>query len=358
MNLSFRHALFAYHLVFTLIFFGYSVNYGGDALGYWTLQADSSQGAETWIEYFGLSTFFIQWLNYIPSKIFQLPFWAGNLIYGMLTAFAWLKLYSYVVKQFPDIPILALKTIFLLPNMHFWTAGVGKESLIWICLVLFFVHMSFDKKSLAIMCLSIVGMFLIRPIYASFLIFILCFWGLMHSPYARKYTYGAITILLGILVLALRQTLLAAHLPDLSWNSLQTYLDFQMQFLGGYQANSYIPMEKYSFSLALFTFYFRPFPWEGDGIWLFMAGVENILGCLLFVTAVVLSLKEKFWDNKYILVYGMLFLILLSILGSQVLNNFGIILRYKSVAMIFLYLWAINTVFSVLKLILAKHFTK
>lgn len=356
--MPFRYALFLYHLIFSLFFYGYIIENGGDALGYWTLQADTSQEAQSWMQYFGLNTFFIQWLNYIPSKILGITFWLGNLLYGLMTAFAWVVFYQYVKKMDTNLPSWALKITFLMPNMHFWTAGVTKESLIWLFLVLFFVHMKMEKKNLFLLGLGLVGMFLIRPLYASFLLVLTIVWGLINSTYPKKYTYGAIAILLVFLGLVLWQNLLATHLTDFNLSSLQAYIDFQMRFLGDFQASSYVPMENYSFPFALFTFLFRPFPWEGEGIFFIFAGIENILALALVVSAIFLAIWKRYRRQESFLVYGMVFMFLLGITGSLVLNNFGIILRYKSVAMIFLYLWAINSVFSVLKLILAKQMTK
>ncbi len=356
--MPFRYTLFIYHLIFSLIFYAYIMENGGDALGYWNLQADTSQQAETWMQHWGLGTFFIQWINYIPTKLLGIPFWLGNILYGLLSAWAWLTLYDKV-KSEVNIQLPAYtQLIWFLPNMHFWTAGVGKESLIWIFLVLFLLGLNRSKKGLTMLGLSLIGMFLMRPLYACFLLFILAFWLIRNESISLKRRYTAFAVILLLLTFVMYALMQITHIQNLNWEAVSAYLDFQMQYLKGFNPDSYVPMENYAWPFAFFTMLFRPMPWEGEGILFLLAGMENLLALLAVMAALVLGIWKKFIPQIPVIGYGTLFLFFVVFSGSLLLNNFGIILRYKSVAMIFLYLWVLNTIFPVLKVILAKQITK
>ncbi|EOZ98797.1 hypothetical protein A33Q_1451 [Indibacter alkaliphilus LW1] len=356
--MPFRYILFCYHLIFSLIFYAYIMEYGGDALGYWTMQADSSQGAESWMQHWGLGTFFVQWLNYVPSQLLGMPFWAGNLLYGLISAFAWLAIFQRINKVTETVLPRFTRLIWLLPNMHFWTAGVGKESLIWMFFVLFILNLKFRKQNMILCLAAVFLMFLVRPLYASFLLFILLFFWLKNSPYTPKQTIlGTLVLVLG-LGFVTSKLLLFTHMEALNLENIKAYIQFQQEFLMGFKADTYLPMEQYAFPWAFLSFLFRPMPWEGTGILFILAGLENLFAVLLVTGALMLGVWKQIWSKNEGFIYGIIFLFLISVVGSLTLNNFGIMLRYKSPAMIFLYLWALDTIFSGLKLILAKQNNK
>lgn len=356
--MPFRYILFFYHLIFSLIFYAFIVEKGGDAHAYWILEADTSQGAESWGQYWGFGTFFIQCLNYVPSSLLGLPFWAGNLLYGLASAWAWVALYQKVNENLGEQTSPYFLIIWLLPNMHFWSSGVGKESLIWIFLVVFLIHLDFKKPQVILSFLGLGLMFLIRPVYALILSPILLFQWIKDSPFSRLYTWIGMLALLGFSYLVMDQILKATHIEKLDFQHVLSYIDYQMGFLKVFQPASYVPMQDYSFPYAYFTAFFRPFPWDGAG-WLYLlAGLENLLALLLISAAFIMGIWKKSWSHHRLLYQGTFFLLLLILLASISLNNFGIIMRYKAPGMIFVYLWSGLTVFSGLKLILAKQINK
>lgn len=131
--------LFAYHLLFSLIFHHYILEYGGDSVGYWNINADDTQGAVTWMEHWGLGTFFVQWINYLPSRVMGLSYGSGNLLYACISFLGFLKLIQLGYQawgKLADSPWSRTWVgLLFLPNIHFWTAGVGKEALLWVGLV-------------------------------------------------------------------------------------------------------------------------------------------------------------------------------------------------------------------------------
>lgn len=331
---------------------------GGDAYAYWVLEADTSQGAGSWWQHWGIGTFFVQWLNYVPSRIMGLPFWAGSLLYGLASSWAWVVLYQKVKSSIGSRTPPYFLIIWLMPNMHFWTSGVGKESLIWIFLVVFLIHLDFKKPQVVFSFLSLGLMFLIRPVYALILLLLLLFYWIKTSPFSKLYIWIGVLVLLSVSYLVLDQILKATHIQRLDFQNVQSYIDYQMGFLEDFKPSSYVPLQDYSFPYAYFTALFRPFPWDGEAWLYFVAGLENIFALLLLSGALSIGIWKNSWSNSRLLFQGMGFLFMLILIASISLNNFGIIMRYKAPAMIFVYLWSGLTVLSGLKLILAEQITK
>src|SRR5690606_18382832 len=141
------HYLLFYHLFFSLFYTYYILNFGGDSWGYWRFTMEQVVVTDpSWMKYFGVSTTFILWLNYIPSQIMGLAYNTGNILYGFLgffgIVFIFFGFFGYVwivylfvmtCMHFPTnysiLSIPLFPTIFYLPNMHFWSSGVGKDAL-------------------------------------------------------------------------------------------------------------------------------------------------------------------------------------------------------------------------------------
>ncbi len=118
------HYLLFYHLFFSLFYTYYILNFGGDSWGYWKFTMEQVVVIDpTWMKYFGVSTTFILWLNYIPAKIIGLEYITGNILYGFLGFVGLRYLFVMTTRHFPTnytiLSIPVFPTIFYLPNVHF-----------------------------------------------------------------------------------------------------------------------------------------------------------------------------------------------------------------------------------------------
>src|SRR5580692_4568388 len=131
--------LFLYHLVFSFIF----PLVPGDALGYWTFGFQQVLGTSDRMgDYFGVGTIFLLWLNFIPYKIMGLSFLTGNILYGVCGFLGLRYLFLlYVGSLKANVKVMGMMVIpflFYLPNLNFWTAGVGKDTLCFFGIAWFF----------------------------------------------------------------------------------------------------------------------------------------------------------------------------------------------------------------------------
>ncbi|WP_332913980.1 hypothetical protein [Algoriphagus boritolerans] len=72
-------------------------------------------------------------MNFYPSKVLGLEYITGNILYGFLGFIGMRYLFVMVAELFPTnykvLQIPLFPTIFFFPNFHFWTAGVGKDTI-------------------------------------------------------------------------------------------------------------------------------------------------------------------------------------------------------------------------------------
>lgn len=348
--------LWLYHLAFSVYFHSYIMDSGGDSIRYWNITADLSQGANTWMEHFGFSTFFIQWLNYLPAKILGIDFFTGNLIYCLLSylgiSLVALRIWDYSEKlSFSKWEKFVLIIPLFFPNLHFWTAGVGKEAVLWLGITLVFFSLGSLNKNWVLALLGVLICTLVRPVYG--LLLLLPF---VNKPFRSKKIPLWGKVILGSLIglagyFVLEKVIRMSHLSDFSLEALEQYRKGQYEFLSRYGAGSELPMESYSWAERLCSVLFRPFWGEVWDLNSLVLAFENSIS-LLLILLLVISIRYAtgaqargeiypiLWKGKEIfpseLVWfsivsiGMMFIIAVSA------NNMGLMVRLKSVWMPFL----------------------
>lgn len=339
--------LWVYHVGFAGIFYWYIMQNGGDALRYWELTSEVQSGPESWMGYFGQRTDFVQWLNYIPSRVFDLEFWFGNVLYATVSFIGIRGLFLISLKYFRDssrvwvVPVMM--GIFFLPNLHFWTAGVGKEALLF--LGLFWALKGFESVTahwkLALM--GILLSFWVRPVNG--VILGLMFW--MYCLFQQDINLKSKFIIAGtgfvVGFAGLYRLIQYMHLDSLSWEGFLAFSKGQMEFLSGFAAETEIPMESYSWIGKLWALYIRPFWGEVRDIWDLVVVLENTLALAFIILGVVglVKLMQKGSIKSIPPIYwaGLVFTLLMGLVFSYTLNNLGIIVRMKSIYMIFCYLF-------------------
>jgi hypothetical protein len=336
--------LFAYHLLFSLIFHRYILQHGGDSVGYWYLHADDSQGASTWMEHWGLGTFFVQWLNYLPSRLMGLSYGSGNLLYACISFLGFLKViqlgYGAWGMQTDSPWKRTWVALLFLPNIHFWTAGVGKEALLWVGLVYALVFFQ-EFRRYHYGSLGLLLSFAVRPLNGAILLLLLGA-RLITTKTAQlsgKWVWVGLLVLL--LLGAGYRLLYQTHMPGLTVSALDAFSRGQFAFLEGFHAGSEIPMATYSWPRRIWTIIFLPLDGGNGSIWHIAATVENGLSLLLLGIAGIswISAGLKVSLPRFLL-YGMGAGIFLTLAYGLTLNNLGIIMRMKSFYILFFLLSA------------------
>jgi hypothetical protein len=262
---KFYIALFFYHLIFIVFAYFLSLSYGAK---------------------------FMLFLNYPLIKL-GLPFWFGFLLYGIIGFFGilkWIQWATLVVKDklcYKGFNLLYL--IFLLPNLHIWTATLGKEAIIFwgIANVIYalttqnFKTVSFIAGSLAVL--------IIRPHVALMLLSALAIILLFYKGFSiKKRMIVAAVSLIGLLVL-LYAVFQFTNINYWDWERIQYFNEFSI--LSFKHSGSYVPMLEYHYFYKWFSFHFRPLFYDAHSVLSFLASVENAFSLIVFIIALFFILR-------------------------------------------------------------------
>ncbi len=330
--------LYLYHLIFYGVYSWYASNNPSDSHNYYRV-ISSHQGG--WWELFGTDTNFIHWLGF--------PFFQLGFNYDMLMlSFAWLGylgfVYAYIFFRekiplkynFMGVDLLSL--ILFFPNMHFWTASLGKGAPIFLGLMMFTYAIIKPKDRLFALILSSVLIFQIRP-HVFMFVAVGTALGYMSGKEKIPFWQKALVFFsMGTALILLQDTILGVMGLEASDNLIdefQAVSEERAEDLSG--AGSGVDMSSYPLPLKLFTFWFRPLFFDAPNILGLIVSAENLLYLLLFLKI----LKKNFVNfiKKAPAVVKMSFVIFFatSFAMTFVMSNLGIIMRQKSMVMYFLF---------------------
>ncbi|EON76041.1 hypothetical protein ADIS_3169 [Lunatimonas lonarensis] len=333
--------LLLYHLLFTVLFHHYLLTHGGDSIAYWQLSITNYRPALGWMDYFEYGNFFMQWLTYVPARVMGLSYLTGNLLFSLVGFLGFVELLRLGLTHWGWEKGSLLKNAWVLalfiPSAHFWTAGVGKEAVLWLGTIWVLKGNTNLWKNGHWLLLGLFLTGMTRPIHGAVLILITTVYQLqdrkiLNSPF--RWPVIALSAVGGafLLYILLRQT----HLSAWSLAAIYDFFNSQLEFLAGFQAGSYIPMHEYTWPVRLWTVLFRPHLGESVGIWRWAAALENSFLLLLSLTALGTGVwKRTLLNPPHFVLQGLILGIAMLLLYSVTLNNLGIITRMKSILLPF-----------------------
>ena len=329
--------LYWYHLVFFLIYFTYATFNASDSKSYYL---NAGRVREGWIELFQTGTKFIVFianplveygLSYISvTLIFA---WTGYV--GFVFAYLFFRenitLNVTVFKKY-DL----LKLLLFLPNMHFWTASLGKGSLIFMGLMLFAYALRFPQKRIVALLLGGFLVYMIRP---HVMLFVLV--GVMVGIITGKSKLGAgiklliLAASIAFLIAAKGSILSVAKLQD-SENVVQDFDQFAAEQTGRLETSgSGVQMSNYPLPFKFFTFWFRPLFVDSSGILGMFSSAENLIYLLLFAKISNRRFLRFIIKAPYLVKTSLIIFMLTSFALTFVMSNLGIMMRQKSMVMYF-----------------------
>lgn len=331
--------LYLYHLLFYGVYTWYAYNNPSDSKKYFEM-ISIHQGS--WFELFGTDTAFIHFFAY--------PFYSMGFSYDMLMlTFAWFGylgfVYAYMffrekipikITVFKNIDLFTL--ILFFPNMHFWTASLGKGSAIFLGLMMFTYAIIKPKSRLFLLFLGSIIIYYIRP-HVFMFVAVGTVLGYMSGKEKIPLWQKALVFvsLGGALILVQDQILAVMNLQ----NSENIIEDFQAQSEERSEdlsrSGSGVDMSSYPLPFKLFTFWFRPLFIDAPNILGIITSFENLIYLLLFLKI----LKKDFikFIKKSPAVVKMSFVIFISTSFAMtfVMSNLGIIMRQKSMVMYYIF---------------------
>lgn len=331
--------LYLYHLCFFGVYLWYANINSSDSRGYFNFLLRYNGG---WLETFGTDTKFINFLSY--------PFYSLGFSYEMLMlTFTWFGflgfMYAYMFfRELIPIKIKVFKFDFLtlilfFPNMHFWSASLGKGAPIFMGLMMFAYAIIKPKSRLVILFLGSIIIFHIRP-HVFLFAAVGAVLGYMSGKEKISLTNKIMVFvgLIGALVLVQDQILAVVNLEG-SENLAEDFGSFADERSEGLSesAGSGVDMSSYPLPFQLFTFWFRPLFIDAPNVLGIIISFENLIYLLLTFKIINKDFFKFIRKSPSMVKMSLVIFLLTSFAMTFVMSNLGIIMRQKQMVMYFLF---------------------
>jgi len=339
------HYLLAYHVFFCGFFTWYILNFGGDSQGYWRfgMQQVLIKGEKTWFSYFGEGTTFILWLCYIPSQLMGLSYLTGNILFGALGFIGIRYIFVMTADLFPTnhevLGIPLFPTVFYFLNLHFWTAGVGKDAICFWGIAWFLFAIQEYKTRWWQAALALFFVYLARPHIGQALISGAGMAILLGSEVKLGYKIALSALAVVAAVFLLPSTLEALKLEDLSIASMESLASSKVGNLSSTHVGSRLDLTSYSWPLKLFTYMFRPLFFDAHNFVAFFSSFENLLYLWLSLFIYRNWTPEAIRDMPLFIKAGMITFVPVTLAFMNSLSNLGVIMRMKNMTIIYFLLF-------------------
>jgi hypothetical protein len=327
-NQHYFDILFGVHLFFGLVYLLYAYATRSDAGEYYRLTVQ----AKSWGLLFQPGTIFIRFLCYPFSNILGLSYEAVMFIFTFLGFQGILLFYLAARENIPKASVLfggmtLLEFLFLLPNCHFWSASLGKGSVMIFAIGLTFYGLSRFNTRLKHL---IIGAVLVYMVRSHMLLAIIVGIGssLFFSISGIKWYFRYPLVILSFLAVFLISDNVLENTGAESLNIFDSKkIEHRAKELG--KGNSGLDLANYNQGFKLFTFLYRPLFVDAPGIMGIISSFENVF--ILFLTVQFLINFPLFWTGSTGFHKIAFFVFLLSAISlAQISGNLGLAIRQKS----------------------------
>jgi len=260
------------------------------------------------------------------------------MMYCVLGYLAFVYYYAILKKVIPkynflnkikilNIPVFPFFLFF--PNLHFWSSGIGKDTLLFFCIALFVYSLFNIKKNIINIAISILISVFIRPHITMFLIVGFGV-GYTFSGEVKPFQKFFMTLLFftGFLLL-FDYVLNFIKLESVDLESIEGYAANKSGVLKS-KATSGVDISSYPYPLKILTYLYRPLFFDINNLLAIVASFENLF--LLLLSAKLFKIKNiKYLKISNKIIKGsVVFLLTGTLTFSLILGNLGIMLREKN----------------------------
>jgi hypothetical protein len=340
--------LWVYHLFFGGVYaFLTFIDKGSDSVKYWRV-SKTVTGEEAWNYLFmSRGTYAMYALNYFPSAVLDLSYFLLTTLYslwGFIGLCFFYRIASDVIPQNSKVKSLYLfPTIFFFPTLHFWSAGVGKDSLLFTCIGAFIFALMKINRRYMLLVVSIGISYFVRPHVALYLLMSFAMTYLVNTKIQVYKRILLSMLLIGVSIIILPKLMEFAKVEEISLDSYNKFAEEKAQILSRGNVGSRVDMSNYPLPLKVFTFLYRPLFFDVTSVPSLLASIENLF--LLFLSYnVIRNQPIKVFRRSPFIIKGMVFFLLIgSTVSSMSLGNLGIMIRMRNMFLpaLFIYiLWS------------------
>ncbi len=327
--------MFIIHFLLSTAYMVYAAYTTSDSIAYYNI----SSASEKWLPLWGIGTPFIHFLAWPLSGLLGLSYYATMIFFSFIGYIAVVLFYvttrENVKSKALFYNVTVIELVFLLPNIHFWSSSLGKGSVILFGLALFVFGLSrFNRRIIAIIIGGLLT-FMVRPHILLTLIIGVMLGVVMTRSGIRPYLRWLIFIAAGLVFMYISDDVLKfADTESIDILSSST-LSHRAEELS--KSSTGVNIQEYGLLMKLFTFWFRPLFFDGQGALGMIVSIENLIYMYMFVIVIKEGIINWSDWNGWFRICLFVFLFG-SIALSQVTGNLGIAMRQKSQFMPFFFI--------------------
>ena len=328
-DISFVIVLFLWHTFFSLFYYFFTLSNAADAVVYYY----NSLGEN--LKFYPGSPF-VYYFSSIFSKGLDVNYLNVTLVYNLFGTLGLIFLYLSVKIYLEKLSWIWGCLLFI-PSMSFWSAGLGKDAISFFSVCLFLYTITTNKKIYILLPVSFFFMFMVRPHIALMMIVSFVIYFIIRSRVHLLVKLITLPIIFSALIFSSSFVQQYVGLEEASVDAVSGYVDQRQGY--NQSGGSSIDLQSMSYPMQMFTYVFRPLPFDAHSALALFTSIENTILLVLFLYVLF---KNKFrphsfieGKNAWLFIYAFLTCSILAITTA----NLGIATRQKWMFMpIFLYL--------------------
>lgn len=289
-NLSKKRTIIIYiwHTIFCLIYANYILINGGDSLAYYSFSLIGNID-------FSVGTLAVKLITSFFKSVLGLSFLGTFLvfnIFGFIGLMAFDATLQKATRNKNRNTKLLATLIILLPSVSFWSSAIGKDSIAFMATGLALWAALNSKRSSGLMVIAIMLMLLVRPHIAGMMIIAMATSYIMQRnvPFAKRLVFGGMAFV-GVAIVIPFALHYAGVRGDVNVDELVTYIEQRQQY--NMEGGGGVDISAMSLPLKLFTYLFRPLPFEAHSLFSLAASLDNVILLLLFILGIVKAFKKQ-----------------------------------------------------------------
>lgn len=311
--------LFFWHTAFSILYFYFTLYNAADAINYYRMSLTDN------INFYPGSPF-LYFFSSIFSKGIDANYLNVTFIYNIFGLLGLVLLYHSLKKYIEKLSWYWFFLLFI-PSMSFWSAGLGKDAISFFSVCLFLYTITSNKKLYILLPISFFFMFMVRPHIALMMIVSFVIYFILRSKIHLLVKLITLPVIIAGVVVSSGFVQQYVGLDEASLDSVSGYVDDRQNSNQG--GGSSIDLQSMSYPVQMFTYVFRPLPFDAHSALALFTSIENTILLILFLYVLF---KNKFrlnyfieGKNAWLLIYAFLTCSMLAITTA----NLGIATRQK-----------------------------
>ena len=336
--------LWAYHIIFCIYYYFFL---RVDSYGYYLTATGQMTSQDFWESLASPGTAFINAVCFLLVNAGLSSYFNLILFFSLLGYTGIVLFYKTILLVIPTNPhwgkIKLFPFLLFLPNMHLWSVAVGKDSLLFFLIALFTYSLLHLRKRFLWALFSVFTAYYIRPHVALILVISMGIASLFRKDVISLFRISTAVVVIGISVFLFSMVLNQFNIEEETVEGVSQFMDDAAEGLS--YGGSAVDISAYPYPLKVFTFLFRPFFFDINGIPALIISFENLLWLLLIIQVFKKRPLKTFSNAPFSVQFSLFFFILGILVFSGVVSNLGNIIRQRNMftpALLLCTLWSFS----------------